>query len=560
MRHRLKSSPTAQMLFSLIREFKPELLTIGALSLAINMLMLSPSLYMLQVYDRVMISHNELTLIFSTLLLVIVLTLVAWFEQLRTRMLVGLGIKFDRGLHEDIFFSTLGKELDQPTANPLQTVVDLVQVRQFVTSQGLFALFDAPWFFIYAGVLFLMHPLLGLIGLCFSAIHIGFIVHSKKVAQPLIELTNQKNVRLQALQQSQLRNTESIQALGMLPALKRRWEDFYQEWLTTNNLSEADAYQRSGFSKFIRYTQQSLSLGAGAVLVIHGDISAGAMIATNILMTRMLQPLDSFTSTWRAWLNMQVALKRIHHQTENTPPPLPASEACISEPIRIRARDLKATSADSRFHILSGVDLDIPAGSMVAIVGNSGTGKTSLALGLLGLLPNSQGDVFWNDELIAYRSSPAWGDAIGYLPQQVDFISGTIAQNIARFAEVDAQAVVAAAMHAEAHDMILRFPKGYDTLIGPQGLAISSGQKQRIGLARALYGDPRLLVLDEPDSHLDEAGETAFKSALGKVKARGCTVVLITHRKKLLSLCDRLLVMEAGRIARELSSATSERT
>ena len=554
-----RQSSSLRALYALLFELRKELIMVGALSLAVNMLMLSPSLYMLQVYDRVMISHNELTLAFSTLLLVMMLTLVAWFEQLRTGLLVSLGIAFDRSIQSDIFFSSLHGELNKPSANPLQGVFDLAQIRQFITSQGLFALFDAPWFFIYAGVLFLMHPLLGFVGLLFAAVQVGFIIHSKKFAAPLIQATNQQQVRLQALQQSQLRNTESIQALGMLPSLKQRWAAIYGEWHAAHSHAEHDAHQRSSFTKFMRYTQQSLSLGVGAVLVIHGDISAGAMIATNILMTRMLQPLDSFTGTWRAWLNMQAALDRVHTQTHlNTPPThVRAVTALPTAPIRVRTVGLRAQSAEPAFDILTGVSIDIAAGSAVAILGNSGAGKTSLALALLGLLPNSEGNVYWNSEAVSYLSTPDWNSAIGYLPQQVEFISGTVAQNIARFGSVNADAVVAAAVSAQAHDMILRLPKGYDTLIGPQGLAISSGQKQRIGLARALFGGPQLLILDEPDSHLDDSGEIAFKEAFEKIKSSGCTLILITHRKRLLSLCDRLFVMESGRIARELPPSLS---
>jgi ATP-binding cassette subfamily C exporter for protease/lipase len=304
----------------------------------------------------------------------------------------------------------------------------------------------------------------------------------------------------------------------------------------------------------MRYTQQSLSLGVGAVLVIHGDISAGAMIATNILMTRMLQPLDSLTGTWRAWLNMQAALARVETQTNLNIPPhdIRPVTNLPTAPIRVRTVGLRAKSAEPAFDILTGVSIDIAAGSAVALLGNSGAGKTSLALALLGLLPNSEGNVYWDAEAVTYLSTPDWHSAIGYLPQQVEFISGTVAQNIARFGSVNADAVVASAVSAQAHDMILRLPKGYDTLIGPQGLAISSGQKQRIGLARALFGGPKLLILDEPDSHLDDAGEMAFKEAFETIKSSGCTLILITHRKRLLSLCDRLFVMESGRIAREL--------
>jgi ATP-binding cassette, subfamily C, bacterial exporter for protease/lipase len=538
---------------------KYELVMVGLLSLGINVLMLSPSLYMLQVYDRVMISHNELTLLFSTLLLVLVLSVVAWFEQWRTRLLVDLGIAFDHSLQADIFHTSLKTELGKTSANPLQTVYDLAQVRQFITSQGLFALFDAPWFFVYAFILFLMHPLLGFVGLFFAAIHIGFIFHSKKVAAPAIEKTSALQVRVQATQQSQLRNSESIQALGMLDSLQKRWAVVYQDWLSAHQASEADAHHRSAFSKFIRYSQQSLSLGAGAILVIHGDLSAGAMIATNILMTRMLQPLDTLTGTWRAWINVRVALNRIHTQIQSqlpTPTDIQANNSPRSA-LQVRAIGVRAKIPDSTSEILAGVNLEISSGSTVAILGNSGAGKTSLALALLGMLPNCEGHVYWDGESVTYLQTPYPADCIGYLPQEVDFISGTVAQNIARFNEVDANAVVEAATLAQAHDMILRLPKGYDTMIGPQGLAISSGQKQRIGLARALFGSPKLLVLDEPDAHLDEAGEIALVQGLQKVKQTGCTTILITHRKKLLSLCDRLFVMEAGRVSRQISPPQS---
>ncbi len=544
-----------QALKSLLSSLKRELSMVGALSLAINLLMLSPSLYMLQVYDRVMISHNELTLAFSTLLLVFVLSMVAWFEQIRTGLLVNLGIAFDQSLQSNIFFSSVNTELDRPSANPLQTVFDLAQVRQFITSQGVFALFDAPWFFIYAGVLFLMHPILGLTGLLFAAIHVAFIFHGKRIAAPIIEKTNQEQVRLQALQQSQIRNTESIHALGMLPALKSRWAKLYKRWQTSQSHLEHDSHQRTSASKFIRYTQQSLSLGVGAALVIEGDISAGAMIATNILMTRMLQPLDSLTGTWRAWLNMQVALSRIQNQSETKVALNVVSRdtQVPTGPIRLRAMSVRARSIEPAFDILAGVNIDITPGSTVAIVGSSGAGKTSIALAILGLLPNCEGTIYWDAEAVSYLNTPAWSAVVGYLPQQVEFVTGTVAQNIARFGDVNSETVVQAAISAQAHEMILRLPKGYDTVLGPQGLAISSGQKQRIGLARALYGGPKLLVLDEPDSHLDESGEIAFKEAFEKIKLTGCTLVLITHRKRLLTLCDKIFFMESGRVTRELS-------
>jgi ATP-binding cassette subfamily C exporter for protease/lipase len=546
-------SSSLRTFFSILSMLRWELLVVGMLSMFINLLMLSPSLYMLQVYDRVMVSHNELTLLFSTLLLVVVLSVVAWIEHLRTGLLVGLGISFDRSLQKEVFFSSLHGEINKASANPLQSVVDLAQVRQFITSQGLFAIFDAPWFFIYAAVLFLMHPFLGYVGLFFSSLHIIFIVHSKYIASDSIERANSKLVGLQAIQQSQQRNSETVQALGMLNHLKQHWLNHYQTWQKINHRVEHDAHKRTSFSKFLRYSQQSLSLGAGAILVIQGEISAGSMIATNLLMTRMLQPLDLMTSTWRTFFNMQSALNRIHHQAKSLTVEKNHHKSLKNISLTafsLSVKGLYAWSHEPRVDILNGVDLDIAPSQIVAILGPSGAGKTTLGLALLGLFPNTKGEVYWNNMKVRYLDTPNCQDSIGYLPQQVEFIAGTIAQNIARFHEINPEAVVQAATSAGAHEMILKLPKGYDTPIGPLGLAISSGQKQRIGLARALYGSPKLIVLDEPDSHLDEFAENNLKETFEYIKQSGCTIVLISHRKKLLSICDLLIFMELGRISR----------
>lgn len=532
-----------------------ELLATGALSMAIHLLMLAPSLYMLQVYDRVMISHNELTLLLSTLMLVLLLSLVAWFEHLRTGVLVDLGIALDQRLQPKVFHASLRRELQAPAAHTTQLLQDLAHLRQFITSQGIFAFFDAPWFCIYAGVLFLIHPLLGWTGLAFALVHLGFIEHSRQKAAPLIEQASALQLAAQGLEHSHRRNAETLQAMGMLPALQRQWALLYDRWNRAQTRAQDDGLRRASFSKWLRYTQQSLSLAAGALLVLQGEISAGAMIATNILMTRMLQPLDSLTSSWRSWLGTHAALRRLHEQIADEPAALKGTSDWPGDPgpVRVRAEALSASVPDSQIRLLDNIDLDLLPGHAVALLGPSGAGKTTLALALMGGLPGCSGHVFWNDQPVAYPSAPPRHARVGYLPQQIEFVTGTVAQNIARFGKVQASAVIEAAMQAGVHEMVLRLPQGYDTRIGPQGLALSSGQKQRIGLARALLGQPRFLVLDEPDAHLDNAGELALVSALQQLKARGCTLLLITHRQRLLSCCDRRLRMQAGRIVQELS-------
>ena len=528
------------------------LLVVGALSMAIHVLMLSPSLYMLQVYDRVMLSHNEWTLLLSTLLLVLVLVLVAWFEQLRTGLLVDLGMAFDRSLQPGVFHASLHRELAAPSAHRTQSLQDLAQVRQFITSQGIFAFFDAPWFFIYAGVLFLMHPVLGALGLSFALVQMAFLRRSRLKAVPLIDSASELQVAAQALEHSHKRQAESLQAMGMVGDLQRQWEPLYDRWNRVQTRAQDDSQRHASWSKFLRHTQQSLSLGAGAWLVLQGDISAGAMIATNILMARMLQPLDTLTSSWRSWLNTHSALRRLKALSGHAMPAREDTSSPVPDtPLQVRAEEVSAQRPGKDTRVLDRVDLQIQPGEVVAVTGPSGAGKTSLALALLGLLPGMTGRVFWNQVPVGYLDTPHWTRALGYLPQQVTLITGTVAQNIARFGPLDATAVVQAATQAGVHDMILRLPKGYDTPVGPQGVDVSSGQQQRIGLARALYGHPQWLVLDEPDAHLVDAGEQALLTALTQLKQRGCTMLLITHRRRLIALADRMLVMQAGRIRQD---------
>jgi ATP-binding cassette subfamily C exporter for protease/lipase len=550
-----KNSSTWGQLISLIRNLHRELLLVGLLSMAINLLMLSPSLYMLQVYDRVMVSLNEMTLLFSTLLLCLVVTIVAWLEYLRTGLLVGIGVTLDQELQPHIFYQSLNLELNSPSANPIQPLFDLAQVRQFITGHGIFVFFDAPWFFIYAGVLYLLHPILGMMGFFFAVIHIGFFLQSQKYAVPLIDASTKSQIQSQSVLQSQLRNVESARVMGMLPALKRVWRPVYDQWSKDQSVAEIDGHKRSSVSKIVRYLQQSLSLGGGAILVIHGEISIGSMIASNILITRMLQPLDAMTGSWRSWLGVQGALQRIQSMNERTKflkyePRM--TDFNSSAPL-VRAQSLSADLGNPRQRVLDDVDLTLPVGSITALVGPSGAGKSSLALALLGLLPETRGLVFWDNQQVQHPSMSTGRKGIGYLPQKIDFVNGTVAQNICRFSDPSSEAVIKAASLIGAHEMILSLVAGYDTVIGPQGIPISSGQKQRIGLARAIYGDPKFVVLDEPDSHLDEPGELALAKAVLRLKEMGCTIVLISHKKNLLSNCDRIVFMESGHILREVS-------
>lgn len=523
---------------------------VATLSLFINLLMLSPSLYMLQIYDRVLIGRNEMTLLVSTLLLILLLTVVAWLEKRRTSRLINLGDEINQSLQSPVFYAMQRAQAQEPSNHSTQPLSDLNQLRQFVTNQALFVIFDAPWFFIYGAVLYILHPALGFVGLVFAAIHILMTVYTHRVTARKFNETNQKFVTVGAVEQSHYKNAHAIQAMGMTSSLLRQWLSGYFNWATQHKSQEHDAQRRSAISKFIRHTQQSLSLGAGALLVIQGELSPGAMIVSNLLMTRMLMPLDAMGNSWRSWLNLKSSVDRLTDLL-SAHPVQPVSEVVFPDQtsgFSVCCESLTAHAPDREITIFSQIDLNLAPGSMTAILGHSGSGKSTLAKALLGLWPHLTGRVQWDNQTVEFLSSKLPRHQIGYLPQTLQFDEGTVAQNIARLHDVDSDAVISAAKLAGIHELILSLPEGYDTPLVGTGKHLSSGQLQRIGLARAIYGRPKFLILDEPDAHLDEEGEVSLIKTLHEIKKQYCTTLLITHRERLLPMCDRIVILRQGAI------------
>jgi ATP-binding cassette subfamily C exporter for protease/lipase len=527
--------------------FRQEFLIVGILSFLTNLLMLAPTIYMLQIFDRVLTSQSELTLLAVSLITLFLFGVMACSEWLRSRVLVRAGMRFDEQLSTRVFNASFEAYLSQSSTTPSRAFGDLIQIRQFLTGSGIFALFDAPWAPIYIAVTFFLHPWLGILSLVFAVVQaaLAWFGHRHTVA-PAEEAAKAGSDTTSYLQ-SKLRNTEVLESMGMIGNLQKRWNQKYQVWMGKNSSAQGLTYRVTAWSKFIRYTQQSLSLGAGALLVIDGQLSPGAMIAANVLMGRALAPIDQLVSTWRGFVSSRAAFERLEKLLLEYPERDPALSR-VAPTGAITLRRVVASAEGRTTPILKNISFAIPAGTVVAVLGPSGSGKSTLARVMVGIWPDTAGEVLLDDMPVERWSRSELGPHLGYLPQDVELFEGTIAENIARLGEVDSAKVIQAARCAGMHEMILRFPKGYNTPIGEAGNLLSGGQRQRIGLARAIYGEPSLVVLDEPNANLDDAGETALLRTVLELKAKGKTVFLITHRPGAIAVADRLIILRDGEI------------
>ena len=530
--------------------FRNEFLMVGFFSMVANVLMLTPTLYMLQVYDRVMASQSELTLLAMSLLTLALFGVMAFAEWLRSRLLVRTGVRLDERLGTQVFNASFESHLNQAGTSPARSFGDLIQVRQFLTGNGIFAFFDAPWAPIYMAVLFMLHPLLGVLGLVFALIQtlLAWFGHRHTLAPS--EAAVAANTEASIFLQSKLRNAEVVESMGMLGDLRQRWAERHAASLEQGANAQALTQRVVAWSKFIRYSQQSLALGAGALLVIDGQLSPGGMIASNVLMNRALAPIDQIVSGWRGFISAAAAFGRLEKLLLSFPQRDPALSR-VAPKGHIELHDVVATAPGRASPILKNINLSVAEGTVLVVLGPSGSGKSTLARVLMGIWPDTSGTVVLDGLPLDGWDRSELGPHLGYLPQDIELFDGTLAENIARFGKIDPDLVIEAARNAGLHDMILRFPKGYDTPIGEAGALLSGGQRQRIGLARAIYGNPALIVLDEPNANLDDAGEAALVKTVQSMKAKGKTVVLITHRPGILGVADRLLLLLDGRIQAE---------
>ena len=534
-------SELTQVLWSFRREF----IIVGVFSMVANVLMLSPTLYMLQVYDRVLMSRSELTLLAMSLITLFFFGVMAFSEWMRSRVLVRSGVRLDEALGTRVFNASFESYLNQSSVGPARAFGDLIQISQFLTGNGIFAFFDAPWAPIYIAVLFFLHPMLGWLAIFFAMVQMALAWFGHRHTVAPAEAAGKAAAESGAYLQSKLRNSEVLESMGMVHNLRPRWQERHEGTLALQSASQSLTHRITAWSKFIRYSQQSLALGAGALLVIDGQLSPGGMIAANVLMTRALAPIDMMVGTWRSFIGARSAFERLEVLLRDYPARDPALSR-VAPKGALTLRNVVASAPGRKTPILKGVSTAVEAGTVTVVLGPSGSGKSTLARTMVGIWPDVSGEVLLDGLPIDGWDRTELGPYLGYLPQDIELFEGTIAENIARFGEVESEKVIAAARSAGLHEMILRFPKGYDTPIGEAGGLLSGGQRQRIGLARAVYGDPVLVVLDEPNANLDDVGEQALVRTVQGLKAAGRTVFLITHRPGILAVADRILILRDG--------------
>jgi len=517
----------------------------GAFSLCINLMMLAPALYMLQLYDRVLMSRNATTLFMLTLILLVVYLLLGLLDWVRAQLLMRSGIELDNRLRDRVFVATYQARLRGMGGNPAQALTDLSTLRQFLGGSGLFAFFDAPWTPIYLVVICLLHPMLGLVSFVGGLLLVGLTYINERVTKAPLADAGVAGITANNFADNQLRNAEVIEAMGMLHNLRRRWMEIHRRGMALQLLANNRGGWIGTLSRFLRMALQSLILGAGAWLVINDEMTAGGMIGASILMGRALAPVEQAIAAWKSFAAARSAYDRLNRLLDITP--APPERMSLPRPMgQLTVEAAHAAPPGTQTPVLRNINFALQPGETLGVIGPSASGKSSLARLLVGVWPCFSGKVRLDGVDIASWDKTEAGPWLGYLPQDVELLEGSIAENIARFAEVDADKVVKAARIAGVHEMILRFPQGYDTKIGPGGGFLSGGQRQRIALARAVYGDPVLVVLDEPNSNLDEVGEAALVKAVLELKAAGSTVVVISHRHSVLSVMDKLLLLRDG--------------
>jgi ATP-binding cassette subfamily C exporter for protease/lipase len=528
-----------------LRHLRSSLLTVAIFSGFLNLLMLAPSLYMLQVYDRVLGSRNETTLWMLTLILMGAYVFMGVLEAIRAWVLVRVGARFDAGLNARVFNASFERSLRQVGSNAAQPMHDLHTVRQTLTGAAVIALFDAPWLPIYLVVIALLSPELGVFALVGALVLGALALVNEKVSKPRLDEAQLVNLQSQAAMGNHLHNAEVIEAMGMLPRIRARWHALHQRQIALQATASDQAAVMGGLTKFVRLAMQSLSLGFGALLVLEGRMTPGGMIAASVLVSRALAPVEQMVANWKQIVSGRAAFARLQallgaHPAREHGMPLPAPQGAL------RFEGVSTAAPGSTVAIVRNLNFAIEAGDCVAVIGPSGAGKSTLARLMVGVWPAMAGTVRLDGADLYRWNKDELGPHLGYLPQDIELFDGTVAENIARFGEPDSEKVIAAAQAAGVHELVLRMAKGYDTPLGVGGSALSGGQKQRIGLARALYGNPSLVVLDEPNSNLDEFGEAALARTLRDLHAHGTTVVLITHRVASLAVAQKVMVLSEG--------------
>ena len=529
-----------------LRGMKKIFISLGIYSFFLNILMLSAPFYMLVVYDTVMPSKNMNTLFLVTIITIMFFVGMWILDYVRAKLMIYASNKLDLMMNERLFNATFSLAAKYPNKANIQPIRDFSSIKTFLGGQGIFAFFDFPWFPIYIAIMFAFSPVFGFYGLAATAIIFLLTWLNGKATKEGLEESNEQYRSAVGFFENNIRNVEVVHAMGMKENLHRIWMEKYNRYLVTHTKASTTASFYSNASKSFRMLASSMMYGVGAMLAIAGSISPGMLIAGAVLLGRALQPISQIVGGWKGFTTARIAYDKLNQLLLE----FPTEEEKLSLPDPqgvIRFEKVVTIPPLGKIPVLRGVDLQINPGEIVGVIGPSAAGKSSFARTAVGVWQPVNGHIRIDGADIHQYNSVELGKHIGYLPQDIELFEGTIAQNISRFEEdASDESTIEAAKLSGTHELILNLPEGYGTRVGAGGMALSGGQKQRIGLARALYGNPKIVVLDEPNSNLDDAGEYALSMALRIMKDKGTTVIIITHKQNILTLTDKLLVLKEG--------------
>jgi ATP-binding cassette subfamily C protein len=539
----LKESPISDAL----RATTAALVYAGLLSVVVNLLQLTVPVYMLQIYDRVMASHSVDTLVMLTLMACAALVCMALIDYIRARVWFVMGGQLARRLDLAAIQGAVSGWVTTQMAEARQAPRDLNELRMFITGGGISVVFDvlcAPLFLL---VLFLLHPVYGLVAIASALLLIAMALAMEFIGRRPMGQANEAQLRAYNEINAAIRNGEAIEAMGMLGNIGRRWRDHYGRAIDLHEAGHSRSKAISAIARSLRLAVQVGMLATGVLLVMERLVTPGSMVAATVIMGRMLAPFEQLVEGSRHWAAMFGAIGRLRRLVESTASQRQRTPLSVNRPRLAVERCVFVPPGQDRA-IIKGISFVLEPGDVLGVVGPSAAGKSTLARLLVGVWRPTGGGIYLDGHDVFTWERESFGRAVGYVPQQPMLMAGTVRENIARLADCDPRLVIEAARAADVHEMIGRLPFGYDTVIGEGGYALSAGQQQRIALARALFGNPKLLVLDEPNSNLDTAGERALLAAITMAKNAGATIVLIAHRPSVMSVADKLLVLKDGMI------------
>ena len=545
----MNAPPTSSELKDALRELRPYFKRAFWFSIVAGLLVLAPTGFMLEVYDRVVNSRSHVTLLMLLILVLGAYVVMELLEWSRAQILHAAGVELDRRLGERVFGAMFAANLRRIPGGTTQPMSDFRTLREFLGSQAVLAAMEAPVALVFMVLIFAVSPVLGWVAVVGALLQtfVGWL--NERATQPPLVEANRSAFGAQQYADGTLRNAQVIEAMGMQRDIHRRWSAKQREFLGLQAIASDRAGGYQALTKFLQTTMGSLLLGLGAWLLMYDQLrgGGGAMIVASILGGRMLAPLVQLVTQWRSVITARDSWSRLSQLLAAVPAPPNAMP--LPEPRGVlQVEQVVAAAPGAQAPILKGVAFALNPGEAVAVVGPSASGKTTLARLLVGLWPSAGGKVRLDGVDVFAWDKSELGPHIGYLPQDVELFDGTVAENIARFGELEPAKVEAAARAVGLHEVIMALPEGYDSPVGREGAILSGGQRQRVGLARALYGDPVFVVLDEPNSSLDEAGEAALAAAIVQMKARGTTFVVMTHRTSILPVVDKMLVLRDGQV------------